>query len=108
MDKPQPKTLIYYDYHECRNYLQEKYGYNERDYAGHFTTHNNIKPYLNFWHWLIDHEEISNGSYVTFSRENLAEWKVDEVIPDWAAEIYTRYLDEFADALGTVEFCTYW
>lgn len=99
MDKPQPKTLTYYDYVECRDYMQQKYGFAERDYS---------KQRHDFWHWLCDHEDIHNGGYVTFSREILQEWQADGNIPDWAAEIYTHYLDEFADDLGTVEFCTWW
>lgn len=109
MDKPLANTVVYYNYHECRDYLQKKYGYDERNYqrqpvtpGSHYTTSKD------FWLWLCDHEDIHNGGYVTFSQEILAEWQADEAIPDWAAEIYTHYLDEFADDLGTVEFCTWW
>ena len=31
MQKPIKKSIEYFDYSECRNYLQEKYGYDEMD-----------------------------------------------------------------------------
>lgn len=34
MNKPVKQTRTYYDYHQCQKYLQEKYGYDERDYFG--------------------------------------------------------------------------
>jgi hypothetical protein len=34
IEKPQKTKRSAYDYNECSNYLQKKYGYNERDYAG--------------------------------------------------------------------------
>lgn len=36
LEKPKPKTKkrTFLDYHECRDYLQEKYKYDERDYGG--------------------------------------------------------------------------
>ena len=36
MTKPKVKTKKYLDYNECRNFLEEKYEYKERDYLGKF------------------------------------------------------------------------
>ena len=84
MDKPQPKTMTYYDYTECRNYLQEKYGYNERDFAGRHKVswpENAHIPYLDFWHWVCEHHEVFNGCMIDFSREVL-----DDPDTDWNGE----------------------
>ena len=109
MDKPKSEILIYYDYPECTAWIEEQYGIDVRDYAGRFHgDHDESKPYLDFWHWLCDHEDIQNGGYVTFSYEVLAWLKDNGDIPGWAEEIYTHYLAEFADIHGEVEFCTWW
>lgn len=42
MDKPQKHTIQYYDYHEVSRYLEQKYGYSERDFAGMFTYQRNL------------------------------------------------------------------
>lgn len=34
MNKPEKQTKSFYDYHQCSSFLEKKYGYNERDYAG--------------------------------------------------------------------------
>lgn len=34
MGKPEKRVKEYYNYNDCRNFLQEKYGYQERDYLG--------------------------------------------------------------------------
>lgn len=108
--KPQQKQTTYYDYNECRDYLQAKYGYDERDYAGHFkrkrgklTGTDESVPYLDFWHWVCEHHEIHNGCFITFSREELP--GIEE---DWVREIYTHYLDEFEDEKGEVELFAWW
>lgn len=135
MDKPQKHTTTFYDYSECRDYLENKYGYDERDYAkqqGYYTKalkivtdkygkswynkqpknfneadkvayeeYNKLleskPPYRDFWHFVCDHHEINNGGYIFFSSDDLKYYKEDGKIEDWQAEIYQRYLDEFAE-----------
>jgi hypothetical protein len=41
MEKPKKESQEYYDYNECRDYLEAKYDYDERDYAGRFTPTSN-------------------------------------------------------------------
>lgn len=109
MQKPQKYTKVYYDYNECREYLEKKYGYDERDYLGKYPK--NIKQkirdvkYLDFWHWVIDHHDINNECFITFSQETLDE---EYDMEDWQKEIYKRYLDEFADKNGELEMYVWW
>ena len=107
LKKPQKKTKTYYDYHECRNYLQKKYGYDERNYAGKKFSGDTDVPYQDFWHWLIDHHGIHNGCFVTFDRDTLKNEDTDWM-GDWVKEIYTHYIEEFADENGELEMEVWW
>jgi hypothetical protein len=104
MNKPTPKTKTAYSYTECRDYLQEKYGYKERDYAGKFK-HRDMDdiPYQDFWHWVVGNYQIHNGCYVTFTKEVL-----DEIQEDWVKTIYSYYLHEFALDKNEVTFYVEW
>jgi hypothetical protein len=161
--KPKKHTIEYYDYHECRDYLQEKYGYNERDYAGrhkkkeeldHFRLYQKLTgdiqpfdghypdcsgkgggktiwrdgkkipateeqyradfdlihaqyrryqdwtlehpetpkpPYQDFWHFVVEQTELSNGSMFTMSDDWL------EYAEGWQKTILEYYLSEFGE-----------
>lgn len=113
IDKPVKQTKTYYDYNECRNYLENKYGYDERDYSkrfkrkdGKLTGINNDVEYRDFWHWVLDHNQISNGCFITFYKEDLEDPEMD--FEDWQKEIYKRYIDEFADENGELEMYVWW
>jgi len=120
MDKPVKKTREAFDYHECRDYLQDKYQYSERDYAGHFgepaqnspavaaapieknesvAWDEERPPYWDFWHFVIDHTEMHNGTYITMSEEWLP------MATDWQKEIIQHYIDEFAEPATHDEEC---
>jgi len=120
MKKPGKRTKEYYDYHECRDYLQEKYSYDERDYAGKHNhgkaaknskavtalglTNDNDPPYWDFWHFVIDAGGVqSNSSFFHLTTE----WLHGET-EDWQKEIIQHYLDEFADKDGMIEFYVDW
>jgi len=104
-EKPQKQVREYYDYNKCRDYLEAKYGYSERDYAGMSKGKgvNVSVPYLDFWHWVLENQEVHNGCFISFSRGVL-----EEIEEDWVKEIYTRYLDEFADEKGELEMYVWW
>jgi hypothetical protein len=105
LTKPQLQTKTFYNYNDCRNYLEKKYGYDERDYAKKFQgkkVHDD-KPYLDFWHWVIDHNEVHNGCFISFERGTL-----EYITEEWVKEIYTHYLDEFADEKGEIVFYVWW
>lgn len=109
--KPVPQTKTYYNYNECRNYLQAKYGYNERDYAGRFTYNkqgkpiacDDSKPDQDFWLWVVDRFDVNNGTFLTFSVDDLP--AIDE---EWVRTIYYRYVQEFGNEEGKVELYAYW
>jgi len=112
--KPTKKTRESLDYHECRDYLEDKYKFKERDYAGHFgppATNSRIvqaameegrPPYWDFWHFVLEITGIHNGSYFTMSEEWLP------MATAWQKEIITLYLDEFADESREVVFYVSW
>ncbi len=110
LEKPEKTTESYHDYHKCRDYLQAKFGYDERDYMGKFrkgkgkiTGERGEVPYLDFWRWVIDNYEIHNGCFVTFDRDAL-----NEIDQDWIKTIYKNYLDEFADEKGELRMYVWW
>lgn len=86
--------MEFYDYDECSNYLQDKYKYDERDYIGRYKEWgvDATKPYLDFWHWIIANNEVSNGCFIDFTKGVL-----DEIQENWVKTIYKYYLDEFAE-----------
>lgn len=91
-----------YLYSECRDYLQEKYGYDESDYLGKFKggQSNEGVEYLNFWHWVCDNFEVSNGGEITFNKETLQRAKgplIRTANRTWVREILEHYLSEFGE-----------
>ncbi len=93
------------DYHECRDYLQAKHGYDERDYAGCYDPkrgagRDDSLPYQDFWHWVVDVCGVTNGGTITFSNDLLSSCK-----EPWQAEILERYLAEFGE--GDDRSCTF-
>ena len=107
MNKPQPiqRTPVL-DYHECRDYLQEKYNYKERNYANRtFGGDNNDAPYLDFWHWVVDACEVHNGGIMTFHKEMLEQFEDD----DFHHIILTYYFNEFCPPdKDSIDFLVEW
>lgn len=104
MNKPTPRTKIAYDYNECSAYLEDKYHYDERDYAGRRgPPRNNSKPYWNFWHFLIAQiGDMHNGSYFTMHDE------MKDGAEPWQCEILERYLSEFGVEKDGQRFIEFW
>jgi hypothetical protein len=46
MNKPKRKSKEYLDYSACRNFLEEKYGYKERDYGGKWNYQDKIQKQI--------------------------------------------------------------
>jgi hypothetical protein len=92
LKKPTKKTTKYYDYHEVTKYLEKLHGKDFRDYAGKFTKDgNDDAPYQDFWHWICDHNEVSNGCYIF-----LPDWDYHMNSKDtepWKKEIMQYYYD---------------
>lgn len=108
MKKPQPKAKakMALDYHECRDYLQEKYDYQERDYAGKWTNKSpDDVPYLDFWHYVISQAEyITNGSYFEMDKD----WKDGLDDDDFRVTIINYYFKEFGNGNDSIEFWVQW
>ena len=98
MEKPIAKTIqiTYYDYNKVIDYIEEKYSIRVRDYAGYLKDLPNERPYLDFWHWIVDNYEIHDGCYVTFTWQ---EHYDDEDTPEWVKEILSLILKEFPEDL---------
>jgi hypothetical protein len=94
---------MHFDYRDCRDYLQAKYNYAERDYGQKYCgKRDENAPYLDFWHWVIANYEIHNGCFITFSEDMLP-----EIQEDWIRTIYGHYLTEFAKE-GELEMYISW
>jgi len=89
-----------YDYHECRDYLQARDGYDERDYAGTFAGHPEA-PYQDFWHFVLTQAPhiCSEGAF--FVMEDA--WAVDA--EPWQQAIVRTYLDAFGETDADGERC---
>ena len=103
VERPKKHTKTFYDYNECSEYLQQKYGYNERDVAGAITKDgiDKTKPYQDFFRWLINHFDINSGTFFDFCEGDAL---YEE---EWIQTIYNRYVDEFAED-GTCEMFIWW
>lgn len=94
--KPKQHTCTYYNYNECAAYLKAKYGVDEtRIYTGddgHTT---------NIWRELIGLHDITQGTFVTLTRD-----RFDELPQGPVRDFYGRMFDEFAPGEKTLTvFC---
>lgn len=103
--KPKIQTTSFYDYIECRDYLQRKFGYDERDFSGKFTHRSESAPYQDFWHFVCDKFEPTNGDLIVFSNDTRRLCN-----EDWQKDILEHYLAEFGDKKNNREVTlrTYW
>lgn len=92
MRKPRPQTIEYYDFAQCKRWINQKYKINQDDLHGHLQKGGGNKPYECFWNWLLDRQSIANGSLLKFSKGDL-----EGIREDWAKTIYGYYLREFGD-----------
>lgn len=106
MNKPEKETTEYYDWLKAKEYVNAKLGRDIRDYAGMFPKNgprNPDAPYQDFWHWMLDKAEISNGCIVTMAR-----WWGDGA-EAWQQEILSEFLAEFGEPDETGEVAaTFW
>lgn len=93
INKPKMHSRDFYDYFECKKYLEEKYSFKERD----------LGAKQDFWHWLAGRHITGNDSFFTLSREEL-----EEIEEGWVKVIYQCFIEEFADSDGIAEFFVSW
>jgi hypothetical protein len=104
LKKPRPKTRRAYDYNECRDWLEVKYGYDERDYARRYDDggHDATAPYRDFWHFVLDMEQVHNGCYITIKED----WLEDA--EPWQQEIVNHYLRHFGRVVDGIRQAAFW
>ena len=94
MKKPEPKKVEVLEWNECIKYLEEEYHFKHSDYAGKFTNweENADKeiPYQDFWHFIIDCQEVNNGGTIYFDNSCLIDCK-----EEWQKTIMEYILSEF-------------
>lgn len=110
------RTVSYWVYHEVINYIEQKYDIKTDEYtpkngftsehldarSSHDKKHNR-KPFLCFWHWIIDNYQIHNGSQFTLWYD-----PEDEDTPDWVKEILKMIFDEFEPEHGEMDMYVSW
>ncbi len=100
MEKPAVQTKHYYVWRDARDYFEKKYKVNLEDvkgrYAGNrYTSEPDLNiPMCNFWGWVSGSQEVSNGSYIHFSRDDIED---DLSQPEWKRDILTKLLEEFGE-----------
>jgi len=64
MPKPALKTKQYYSWDEVQDWVDSQLEYNHRDVLG---THqgNPEAEHLDFWHWMLDQDDILNGCFIS-------------------------------------------
>lgn len=113
LKKPTPKPRkALYDYSEVISYIERKYKIDTRDYAGRWKETDSVKreaiPYQDFWHWVVDHNEVHNGCDIVLDSgqlfHELSLCKSDEdyktfykYCPKFVLEIMKLIQDEFGD-----------
>lgn len=93
--KPTKEYLEILDYNKCAKYIEQKYGVHLRDYAGKYFGPNpdQSKPYLDFWHSVLDRCEVSSGSFFYLYFDEWGELNIE----DWEQEILDMFEKEFAE-----------
>jgi len=92
MNKPTPETKTYYNYNECRDYIQTKYGYDVDNFAGRkFTGKPDDPPLLSFWDFLVGVFEINNGTFIYLDRDT-----IKNAPKEWQKKILNDFLTEFS------------
>ena len=85
IQKPEPTTNTYYDYYECAAFISQKLGYDIDDH--------------DYWGFLCDHRDVSNGGYITLPDE-------DEGTEEQQT-ITKAFNEEFGDGFE-VDYLTSW
>jgi len=103
MNKPQPKTKSALDYHECRDYINDKHNIDIDNYANWSPGDEGV-PYQNYWHWLIDQCDVQRDSYFVMYDEVLEDLPEDDfkhIVTKW-------FFEEFGNGADSIEFWVEW
>lgn len=96
-DKWERCSLTEKEYKEHWRLIHEQFARSQEWLKGNET------PYQNFWHWVIDNHEVNRGGSVYFDRD-----EIEDINEDWVRQIYSWFIEEFADEDGSLEMETDW
>lgn len=120
MIKPKKRSRkSHYDYNEISDYIEKKYNIELRGYKK-----KKDGIYRDFWHWLLQRNEIHNGCYIYLIPEDIdydqvikdedyigipkSKWDGDYA-PPWCIEICQLFIKEFPELLESdVEVYVEW
>lgn len=134
LKKPKPFSIgPHYNLCDMISYIEEKYKIDTSGYTPKcgFTAEqlaeakqkygvHDMKPYLDFWHWVIYNKDITNGGTIYLGLFGIyykgqpkgvkgADWEGDTPErPRWVREIQKMLYDEFKPKDGEMEVWTIW
>ena len=99
--KPKPFTKQYLDYYECEAWINARLGYSINDTQGKFMLdsygtaikHDQTKEYRNWWHFLVENREVSNGCSIYIDSDLLISGN------EWQNEITKTFIKEFGEKI---------
>ncbi len=101
LKKPECKPcVIAYDWDEVQEYIEKKYSCDLRDFGGMFDGRKG-EEYQDFWHWIIDRNDIHNGCQFWLGFNDLGSQ------PEWVQKIASYIIAEFPEA-GTDDGLNLW
>ena len=107
MEKPGliPRAAI--DFLDATEWIEKKYEVNVRDYAGRWVGEfNKNKPYLDFWHYICDEANISNGIIQTLNFEdmrlNATDWQIEII------DLFDKEFQGYKNKEGFIPFYFGW
>ena len=102
MNKPTIKSIEYWNYYECADYISKKYfeGKNLDDFTGKYITaqYDDSKEFQCFWHVILDKTELVNGApfYLFFGDE----YDGEDETKKWYYPILKKFEEEFGEDLS--------
>lgn len=112
MDKPQKKSVEYYEWIDIAAYIERKYGKELRCWGEMPADWPPGRPYHDFWHWVCDYYEVHKGKLFQFGPGNhlydaevakkngpadVEDVYISEMYPDWVLEVLRAFQAEFGD-----------
>ena len=93
MKKPTLVSIQRLDYNECVKWVEYKLGKDLQNYAGIIWGQENGIPYLNFWHWIMDHCPPRKGKLWL----QVVDFNEYFNPPPWVKEILACFVEEFGE-----------
>lgn len=99
------QTLTYYDFFEMQDLVEEKIGHDLRDLGKYFHPEASSPPYMDFWHWQVDH-----GFFDKLQNDSICQLYigVDEFEESWQLEIQKIWYELFKDVADEYDIIWVW